>query len=359
MANILDIFKASTLNSYYAKSKENRKGVKGLGLASILFTPVYSNSFDLKIKNGNESYTPQVLEASNYDVEPTVRDFSTTIEYINEKPFFREKMSLNEKDRKDILEVLNRNNKEEIENISAQLIEQVAGANGFLGSVDAVNSLMVGQLLSAGVLKVKSNNIESILDYKLSNDLKETLTSTAKWSDTDNCKPLDDIIRWKEKVENEGGVVDLILLTSKVYNLLKNSKQVKELLEKGKVVFPSEIKKYIEEYLDLKFILWDEKVKNNEGETVNVFSDKVITLIPNRVLGKMEYAPTPIKTDKIYGVLSKDTQLEDLKGTYASLQVEPIQASGGIVKNIDIILSSVNAPNPNCLNEMFIGTVID
>lgn len=358
MEKLLLLFSVDLLNRYYEQSKQNITGLKGRGLADSLFPPMYKNSFDLKVKNGGKTYTPQVLEVSSLDVDPKIRGFATSIELVKEKPLFREKMTLNEQDRKNLLEVVTRGNQEEIDLELGQIVDQIASANGFLGSVSALNALMVGQFLSSGQIKVSVNKEEKAMDYGLDAKLKETLTSTHKWSDA-QATPLDDLIRWSDTVVANGGNVGLAIMTTKVFNLIKNSAQVKKLLESAKVIFPSQIKTFVEEYTGLKIVIWDEKVKLNElGQEINVFSDKVVTLVPESTLGAMEYGPTPARTDKLFGAVGANEQIDDLKGTYASLQVLPTSESG-VIKNMEIVLSSVNLPNPTCLKTMFIGTVID
>ena len=105
---------------------------------------------------------------------------------------------------------------------------------------------------------------------------------------------------------------------------------------------------------ELKVLIWDEKISVNKTER-NVFPDNVVTLIPNGVLGKMEYGPTPTKVDKLSGVAS-GRDIVDIKGTYAPLEVAAI-GKHSTVTNVEIVIEAMVAPNPTIMDSMFIGTV--
>ncbi len=348
MPQLIDLMKTSSLNSFYGETKRTT-------FAETVMPAIYLNSFDLKVIRGAKNQEVQIIQASTYDVDPMARDFQTTVTLHEDKPFFREKMSLDEKKRKDLLEVLQRNDAGEIEAYTLQIYDQFAGRNGFLASVSGMNTYTLGQLLATGVVNINDNGVKYFLDYKVENDQRETLALTTRWDQLTTAKPLDDLIRWKEMIDG----VEVALMAKNTYNMMKNSDQVKELMKEQKIFpTPNNVRAFIEEYTELTIKVWDEKVKINVAgviTTVKAYPDGKVTLTPKGSYGNTEYGPTPTKTEVIMG-LGAGRDITEVRGTYATLEVTPV-VKGSAIVNADIVISAVVALNPTILDSMFIATV--
>ena len=347
--NLTDLLNVKSLNKYYA-------GVKGTTLVEAMFPAVFSNTFDINTFGSLDGGAVEVLQSSQLDADVMFRDWDLKTTTKGDKQFFREGMKLDEKRRKELLEILNTNNQSIIDNYSMQIFEKFAGAKGFLGSARAIAAYTVSQFLStAKVTFVDENGGGQTINYRLANKYKETLAGTNIWSAA-TAKPLEDLERWKETVEEGGGNVEIALMSKATYNALKKHDTVKALFKNTIVtVTPALIKSTIEDVIGMTILIWDEKIKVGKT-TKNVFPDNIVTLIPNGQLGVMEYGPTPTKTDELLGILG-DREVVDIAGTFATVEVVPESKSAGVVNNVNVVIEDLVAPNPSIMNSMFIATV--
>ena len=347
--NLTDLLNAKSLNKYYA-------GVKGTTLVEAMFPAVFSNNFDVNVFGSLDGGAVEILQNSQLDADVMFRDWDLKTTTKGDKQFFREGMKLDEKRRKELLEILNTNNQSIIDNYSIQIFEKFAGAKGFLGSARAIAAYTVSQFLStAKVTFVDENGGGQTINYRLADKYKETLAGTNIWSAATS-KPLEDLERWKETVEESGGNVEIALMSKATYNALKKHDTVKALFKNTIVtVTPALIKSTIEDVIGMTILIWDEKIKVGKT-TKNVFPDNIVTLIPNGQLGVMEYGPTPAKTDELLGLLG-DREVVDIAGTFATVEVVPESKSAGVVNNVNVVIEDLVAPNPSIMNSMFIATV--
>lgn len=347
--NLTDLLNAKSLNKYYA-------GVKGTTLVEAMFPAVFSNTFDINTFGSLDGGAVEVLQSSQLDADVMFRDWDLKTTTKGDKQFFREGMKLDEKRRKELLEILNTNNQSIIDNYSIQIFEKFAGAKGFLGSARAIAAYTVSQFLStAKVTFVDENGGGQTINYRLADKYKETLAGTNIWSAA-TAKPLEDLERRKETVEEGGGNVEIALMSKATYNALKKHDTVKALFKNTIVtVTPALIKSTIEDVIGMTILIWDEKIKVGKT-TKNIFPDNVVTLIPNGQLGVMEYGPTPTKTDELLGLLG-DREVVDIAGTFATVEVVPESKSAGVVNNVNVVIENLVAPNPSIMNSMFIATV--
>lgn len=347
--NLTDLLNAKSLNKYYA-------GVKGTTLVEAMFPAIFSNTFDINTFGSLDGGAVEVLQSSQLDADVMFRDWDLKTTTKGDKQFFREGMKLDEKRRKELLEILNTNNQSIIDNYSMQIFEKFAGAKGFLGSARAIAAYTVSQFLTtAKVTFVNENGGGQTINYKLADKYKETLAGTNIWSAA-TAKPLEDLERWKETVEEGGGNVEIALMSKATYNTLKKHDAVKALFKNTIVtVTPALIKSTIEDVIGMTILIWGEKIKVGKT-TKNVFPDNIVTLIPNGQLGVMEYGPTPTKTDELLGLLG-DREVVDIAGTFATVEVVPESKSAGVVNNVNVVIEDLVAPNPSIMNSMFIATV--
>ena len=347
--NLTDLLNAKSLNKYYA-------GVKGTTLVEAMFPAVFSNTFDINTFGSLDGGAVEVLQSSQLDADVMFRDWDLKTTTKGDKQFFREGMKLDEKRRKELLEILNTNNQSIIASYSENIFNKFAGKNGFLGSARAIAAYTASQFLStAKVTFVDENGGGQTINYRLADKYKEALAGTNIWSAATS-KPLEDLERWKETVEEGGGNVEIALMSKATYNALKKHDTVKALFKNTIVtITPALIKSTIEDVIGMTILIWDEKIKVGKT-TKNIFPDNIVTLIPNGQLGVMEYGPTPTKTDELLGLLG-DREVVDIAGTFATVEVVPESKSAGVVNNVNVVIEDLVAPNPSIINSMFIATV--
>lgn len=346
---LTEIFKAQKLNKYYA-------GVKGEKLVEAMFPANFTNDFSFNVLQGLSNGAVEVLQTSEYDANPLARDWGIKTVSKEDKEFFRERMVFNEKQRRELLEIVNLKDETLKQKYVEQLYSDIAGEKGFLASVRALATYTAAQFLSSGKVTYLTGNGEGrTIDYKLENKYKETLAGTQVWSAA-TAKPIEDLQRWREVLLEEGKTVDIALMNEKTYNLIKNHQSVREIVERQKIYpTPANIKSTIEDLTELKILVWKDTV-SIKGVAKKAFPDNIVTLIPNGQLGNMEYGPTPTRTDKVFG-LDEGRDICDIDGSYATLEVEPVKKAS-TVRNIEVVIESLVAPNPTIINAMFIANVV-
>ena len=326
--SLTNLLNAKSLNKYYT-------GVKGNTLVEAMFPAAYTNTFDFNVLGSVNGGVVKVLQGSELDVDPFARDWELKTTTKGDKQFFRESLKLNE-----------------------QLYSQFAGKTGFLASARAVATYTASQFLSTAKVPFIDENGggAKTIDYKLDNKYKETLAGTNAWNMA-TATPLEDLARWKEIVEENGGTVEIALMNKATYTMLKNQANVKAVYNKltNVLITEDDKKRIIEEMTGLSIVIWDEKI-NVKGRVQPVFPNNIVTLIPNGQLGKMEYGPTPTKTDQMLGIAG-DREIVDIAGTFATVEVVPESKSAGVVNNVNVVIEDLVAPNPSIMNSMFIATV--
>ena len=113
--SLTDLLNVKSLNKYYA-------GVKGTTLVEAMFPAEFSNNFDVNVLGSLNGGTVEVLQSSQLDADVMFRDWDFKTVTKGDKQFFREGMTLDEKRRKELLEILNLNDRYLVLNFSGDEI---------------------------------------------------------------------------------------------------------------------------------------------------------------------------------------------------------------------------------------------
>lgn len=71
------------------------------------------------------------------------------------------------------------------------------------------------------------------IDFNMASDHLISLTSTAKWSDSANCTPIDDLRDWKKKIAKDSGITpDIVVMGEDAFDYFLDSDQVQAYLDK-------------------------------------------------------------------------------------------------------------------------------
>ena len=167
------------------------------------------------------------------------------------------------------------------------------------------------ELLSNGTITIDENGIKQTIQDIVPLDHKETLTSTDKWDDTTNSKPLEDIQDWVDKIIEDTGVYPTRALTSrKVLRLLQANESIQLAINgenyKSKSITPQQLNQYME-MMGLPTIAIDEGkyreevVEGGKAKTVQkrFFPENKFVIFPEGNLGNGEYGATPTEVRRI------------------------------------------------------------
>lgn len=347
MANIFDLVNATEIGTYYTNNPSN--SIPYLG--ATLFPSKKQLGLDLSwIKGGNG--LPVALMPSAFDTKATVRDRVGFSKIETEMPFFREAMRIGEKDRQEINKVAGASNSEYIMPIIQKIYDDV---NTLIQGAEVNNERMRMQLLSTGKISITANRVNYDYDFKFKETHKETLLTTARWSDTENSTPIQDIMRWQQVIEDDTGEKPIRAICSlKTWNYLITNKSIRLDLNpiggQNIIITDAMIKQYLQTKLGLNVAVYNKKYALQEGTTHQFFIDEVFTLIPEGNLGNTYYGTTPEESDLMSG--NTDAQVQIVNSGVAVTTVKiphPV--------NVETIVSEIALPSFERIDNIFIATV--
>jgi hypothetical protein len=347
MPTIFDLVKAKEIAAYIAGNPSNT--VPYLG--ATLFPSKKQLGLDISwIKGANG--LPVVLRPSAFDTKATLRDRIGVTKIETEMPFFREAMRVGEKDRQEINRLVGTGNAQYYMPIINNIFDD---AGKLVTSADVSAERMRMQLLSTGKISITDNRQLLDYDYNLNAAHKETLLSTAKWSDTENSNPVADIQRWQDAIENDTGERPArALCTRKTWNYLLTNKKIKlDMNPAGgqNIIFTDEmLKTYIQSKLGLTIAVYTKKFIDETGAAQLFFPDDYFTLLPTGNLGNTYYGTTPEEADLMSGSTAAEVAIVN-----TGVAVTTIKEAHPV--NVETIVSEIVLPSFENIDKIFIGKV--
>ncbi|WP_203364721.1 major capsid protein [Bacillus sp. REN10] len=348
MPNIFDRLSAKNIKAYYNEQVSNR--IPYLG--ETLFPAKKQLGLDLSWIKGSNGL-PVALMPSAFDAKATLRDRIGFKEIQTEMPFFREAMRVGEKDRQQ-LNTLAASNAEPM--IKAVINKIFNDKMTLIDGAMVQPERMRMQLLSSGKIDIVANRQDYTYDYKMQADHKEELLDTAKWSDTQNSTPVQDIMEWQQIVEdNTGEKPTRAILTRKTFNYLMENKSIKLDMNpvggQNVILTESMLKQYLEMKTGVTFAIYNKKYIAEDGTTKQFFPDDYFTLIPGSgTLGSTYFGTTPEESDLMSGSMNADVQIVNT-GVAVTTIKEPHPV------NVNTIVSEIVLPSFENIDKIFIAKV--
>ncbi len=344
--SIFDFINAKEKAAYYTEAVSNNIPMLG----EVLFPAQKQLGLELSwIKAAGG--LPVALTPSAFDTKATLRDRLAFGKLITEMPFFRESMRIGEKERQQLIMLLNGANSEAIKPIIAKIYDD---AKNLVDGASVQFERMRMQLLYQGKIAIKDRNAPYDLDYKLKAAQKETLATTARWSQTETATPISDIIRWQDAMEDATGVRPTrAICTRKTWGYLLTNKQIRfDISAQGTIVVTDAILKgYLMDKIGLSVQIYNKKFSLAVGGAAQAFfPDEVFTLIPEGSLGTSWYGTTPEEADLIGGNNSAQVQIVNTGVSITTYQ-EPHPV------NTVTVVSAIMLPSFEQGDKIFIATV--
>lgn len=345
--NIFDLVNAKEIAAYYTGNASSKIPLLG----ATLFPSKKQLGLNLSWIKGSQGL-PVALKPAAFDTKAPVRDRIGVTKIETEMPFFREAMRIGEQDRQQLNLVLASGNEAMIEPVINKIFDDTTS---LVDGADVQPERMIMQLLSTGLIAITANGIDYNYDYKLPAAHKETLLSTAKWSDTVNSKPIADIQRWQLAVEADTGTKPTrAICTTKTWNYLLQNQSIKQdmnVLNGEKIILTDAmLKQYLVAKLGLTVAVYDKKFKDESGATKNYFPDDVFALIPDGALGGTYYGTTPEESDLMTGNTGASVEIVNT-GVAITTYKEPHPV------NVNTVVSEIVLPSFERIDEIFIATV--
>lgn len=349
MANIFDLINPKAIATYWTESGSNK--VPYLG--ATLFPPQKQLGIDLSWFKGSDGL-PIELAPASYDSKSTFRDRIGVSKIDTEMPFFKEGFLIKERDRIEINKAINAANSDFVMPIIQHIYND---AKNLIDSAEVTNERMRMQLLGTGVIAISANRQAYNYDYKFPTAHKETLLTTAKWSDTVNSDPVADIIRWQRAVNDDTGVTPtMAVCTSKTMDYLLANQKIRlgiNAMNANGANVPInkvQLKNYLSIMCDsLQLAEYNKKFLTKAGTPTLFYPDNTFTLFPDGNLGNTYYGTTPEESDGLAGtnanvqIVSTGVAIKTIK------QADPV--------NVETIASMVALPSFEAIDTVFIATV--
>ncbi len=265
MPSIFDLINAKEIGIYYTNNPSN--SIPYLG--ATLFPPKKQLGLDLSWFKGSNGL-PVALMPSAFDTKAILRDRIGFKKIETEMPFFREAMRIGEKERQEINKVAGAKNSSFLFPIIQKIYDDV---NQLVNGGEVNNERMRMQLLSTGRISITANRINYDYDYKFAPTHKETLLSTAMWSDANNSTPVQDIQRWQELVEQDTGEKPTrAICTRKTWNYLMVNKSIRLDLDpiggSNRIMTDSILKTYLQTKLGLSVAIYNKRYAVQGGSNL-------------------------------------------------------------------------------------------
>lgn len=329
---IFDLITSKDVKDFWVEAGSNREAYLG----AAFFPTKKQLGMELSYLKGNKGL-PVSLKGSAFDTDVPLRDRQGLTEMKSDMPFFREGMSIDEKQRQQLLQVMQTGNQTLIDAILDNIFDDRAN---LLESAFVSKERMIMQLLAYGTITMNFQGSPVSYDYQFDTDHKLTLTSTDMWSDHANSDPIGDIETMQNQVRQDTGVTPTraICNTKTLNDIIANEKIQATLKIKNLYPNKKNTLAYILEETGVDIAVYDKMYDGGK-----YYPDNNFTLIPEGNLGNFYYGTTPEEAD-LMGKAGADVELVD-QGVAVSTQMKkdsPI--------NVKTVVSMLGLPSAETMD---------
>ena len=269
-------------------------------LGEALFSNTKQLSTDLAyIKGGVQK--PKLLNLSAYDAKAIPVDREGFEKLSTEIPFFKNFKSIQEKERRDINNVIASGNQAVINVLTNNVYNDVLN---LVNMAHSTLEYMRMKALTEGAINFSNNGVSVSFDYGLAQNQKKTLTGTAKW-DTATADPIADIVAWQEERAAETGITpNALLMNTATFAMIRKTDAIKNAIYVfgNGTVTPNaaRTKQFILDETGCTVYIYDKGANINGVFTKFVADGKVVLFDQNNV-GRMNFSVTPEESDLMTG----------------------------------------------------------
>lgn len=347
MPTIYDLINARNIATYYEENGSNK--IPYLG--ETLFPARKQLGLDLSWIKGFNGL-PVSLKPSEFDAKATLRDRIGLNKIDTEMPFFREAMRVGEKERQDLLRLMDSTNSQYLMPMINRIYDD---ATNLVNGARVISERMIMQLLSTGKISITANRVAYDYDYQMPAAHQETLTGTAQWSDP-NSNPVEDIQTWQDAVEDDTGVrPSRAICTRKTWNYLMQNNTIRLDMNpvggQNIILTDAMLHQYFANKLGISIAVYNKKYALEVGGAAQLFyPDDYFTLIPDGNLGNLYFGTTPEEADLMSGGTVAEVQIVN-NGVAITTIKEPHPV------NVETIVSEIVLPSFETIDTIFIAKV--
>lgn len=301
--DLREFFTPEVIAAYYSEVYSNRIPYLGRGL----FPSQKKAGLDLSWLKGHKGL-PVSLMPSAFDAKATFRDRVGVEKLETEMPFFREGFHLKEKDRQELLRIMDSSDP-----YAQQIIARVFDdAANLLAGADVVTERMIMQLLfpvdgNVGIT-IKANGVDYTYDYDPDDTWKTNnytvLTAGDAWNAPTSADPIKQFADQKTKVRGATGTeLTTAVMSTATFNLMASTDAVKNryLTTTGRsfsYLTSNEVAAVVSGASGINnILLYDKQYKDETGTAKAFVPDGYVSLIPDGALGTTWYGTTPEEAD--------------------------------------------------------------
>ena len=339
---IFDIVTSKNIKGYY----EEVTGGDIPPLGALLFPRTKQLGLDLDFIKGKGGL-PVVLKPSVFDVATPLRDRVGLETLHAEMPFFKEGMLIKERDRQNLMTMLQTGNQELINLVTTKIFDD---KKVLLDGGIAQEERLRMQLLTQGYIAIQHNNVDLQYDYGM--PIENYLDVSTAWSDP-AAKITKDIMNWIMAAKKKGVVLTRALTNSKtILDMMDNTAIKAEILAKQSgagLVTPAMVGQYIKSKLGITILINDSYFIAKEGEEPTPYvPDGVFTLLPDGFLGKTVFGTTPEEADLMSGATDAEVSIVNTgMAITTSKTIDPV--------NVNTKVSMIVLPSFEQIDKVFIA----
>lgn len=277
---------------------------RGPYMGEVFFTPAQKAGLDLSWLKGAKGL-PVSLMPSAFDAKATFRDRPGLSKTSTEMPFFREGFKIKERDRQELLRIVDSKDRyaqEIIGRIFDDAVELIDGAN-----VVAERMRMALLFPIGGEMQIvfKANGVNYTYDYDANDDWKTSnyKAVTNKWTNASTADPFKDINERKKAIRAKTGTeLRYIAMNSATADLLYACDAVKNrfLTTNGLAIAyitDDEARAVVERTTGMQILINDKMYKDESGVAQQFVPNGYVALIPEGAIGNTYYGTTPEEAD--------------------------------------------------------------
>lgn len=303
--NLNEIFSSKAIAARWSENINNT--IPDLGEAFFPRDPSKRYPNDIIWYKGSTGIANSLMPSS-LDAEMTLRQRGGLEKVEANLPFFREGFQITEKDAQIIEDALNTNDP-----YAAQVIDKIYSdsLNLIRGAQTAIERIRMGLLFPVNGMMgahIHANGVKYDYVYDPSGKWKETnylaLTGGDAWTASDTSDPYTIIENAKKAINTKTGAeLKYMIMNSVTFKLMSKSAALKNrfITTSGAAVarvLDKDVKRMIEDDMDLKIIIHDKQYNDESGKTTNYVPDNYVTFVPEGALGETRVGKTPEERSK-------------------------------------------------------------
>lgn len=249
---------------------------------------------------------PVSLKPSNFDSLPALRARGGLKTEKTQMAFFREQMVVTEEDTQEI----DRIKDEDDPYLQGALQSIYDDTTTLVRGAEVVPERMRMALLSTvdghPVIGIESDGVKYEYDYDSDGEYAAEhylkLLDTAKWSDTENSKPLTDLNNARKALAKKGKIASYVLMNSNTFQYLLDNAQIKNAILAQNLTANIEVTddnviSVVKSRTKLTIVLYDKMYAEAQEDGTEAeayfYPDNKVTLLPSGKLGKTWFGTTP------------------------------------------------------------------